>query len=405
MTPDYLDIHRRTAGAAWATLAVSVAAIGGAVCVPKEYRLPFLGVAGTAAATSKALGSTVRDIRFVIETDRQSQRLNRQVEGLTGSSLSADSSSKPTAKLFNWADLADKPDKYPHMLLLGNTGAGKSTLAEFLGIKLQLGKRYVVAPHRKPGEWQGFDGVYAGGRNYGSTDDPRLTWAEVTASQTATAYQVLRAISAEMSRRYTLRDQGIEEWEFIDLYLDEVPALAANVPHWASMVPSLIMEARKVGIRLWFLTQGDLVKMLGMEGKSALRQSLTYIYLGEFASDRKDELVKAGKLKGAELDHLEKADRPCIVNETVADLPHVSDMKAYIASKVQPTAARPQPVKAAAEGPGSPAFAKHEDLLNQAIELLDQGLSKDQIIFGAWGYHGAEIEVGRKMWRDYGLPG
>jgi hypothetical protein len=90
----------------------------------------------------------------------------------------------------------------------------------------------------------------------------------------------------EMDLRYKSRSDGNENFDFLNIIVDEYAAIAASdeckqvAPTW---IKSLAREARKVNIRLIILTQGAEVKALGLEGEGSLRECFTYIRLGRFA--------------------------------------------------------------------------------------------------------------------------
>lgn len=204
-------------------------------------------------------------------------------------------------ELFNWSDFRSNPDLFPHLMMLGKTGSGKSVLAEWLLSQLG-GKITAVTPHRSPKDWKGIE-VIGGGRNF-----------EAIA-------EFFTELVEEMKRRYQLFDIGKTDFAPWNIGIDELPAIMAapeckNVP---TQLKELIREARKVKIRLLLLTQGAEVKALKIEGEGSIRDSLTFIRLGNFATDH------ARKLKDeALLAWLKSQKRPCLVEDQPGAVPNLT---------------------------------------------------------------------------------
>lgn len=169
-------------------------------------------------------------------------------------------------KLFDWGDIQQHPDRYPHLLLLGKTGAGKTWLGERL-LALLGGDALVIHPHAAPRDFAGYQ-VIGGGRNY-----PAITAA-------------IDRLHSEMNLRYQRRDKGDEGYRPLTVLIDEFPSIA----HFCgkdviAQILALVREARKVQIRLVILSQGAEVKALGIEGQGSVRECFTFIRLKGFAED------------------------------------------------------------------------------------------------------------------------
>ncbi|HEY9859940.1 MAG TPA: hypothetical protein V6D16_10570 [Candidatus Obscuribacterales bacterium] len=203
-------------------------------------------------------------------------------------------------ELFDWGNFRSNPDQFPHLMILGKTGSGKSLLSEWLLSQLG-GKVTAVTPHRSPSDWKGIK-VVGGGRNFQAIAE---FFSELT---------------GEMQRRYQLYDIGRTDFDPWNIAIDELPAIMAapecgDVP---TQLKELIREARKVKIRLLLLTQGAEVKALKFEGEGSIRDSLTFIRLGNFATDH------ARKLKDDDLlNWLKSQKRPCLVDDSPAIVPNL----------------------------------------------------------------------------------
>lgn len=198
---------------------------------------------------------------------------------------------KPTFNLFDWQQFETNPDKFAHLAVVGGTGDGKSYLSVRLGAKIFSGKTIVVAPHWKPGDWEGFP-VYATGRNYGSSDDSPVNFDSLIEKTcgSISAASVIFTLYEEMDRRYKLYEQGETDFLMVNVILDELLATLDEVPELAKPLKKLWREARKVRIRLCGLIQDDSVEALKIKGEGLVRKNLRYVRLGEFAKNHAKKL-------------------------------------------------------------------------------------------------------------------
>ena len=358
-----------------AVLAVLVAA-----GKPPAQKFMLLGAGSMAALAAKMSRLTDKDNLDSLGSQLAIEDLSRQTSALLGDyrppALTA--VDDLTVKLFDWRTFETSPDKFPHVLVLGATGDGKSSLGEYLGILMQQGKRFAIAPHTKPDDWRGFDGVFGGGRDYGKDSDIYRMFHQLEAplveklakkyapedleevdfvsyndiilghKRSPTIAQTIAAIYSEMDRRYKLRDRGIENWEMHNWYIDEIPAIAKNLSLFKDVMAMLILEARKVGIRLWLLAQGQTVKLMGLEGQGEVRESLTYVRLGDFALEHCKHLVKTDELDKDDLTWLKSQEYPTMVEDQLAVRPGWEEMKkaisAYASRKVSTVSTVPRTV-------------------------------------------------------------
>lgn len=218
----------------------------------------------------------------------------------TGNSPSFDLSSlgEPKATGFDWSQVT----KFHHLLIIGVTGGGKTTLVQWIVSTFCQGSDVlVVDPHYKPGEWEGLT-VMGKGRNFQEAED------------------AIARVRSEMDKRYKKRAEGVEDWNRLVVIIDELPALISSTVEVKDIIPALSQEARKVDIVLVILATGWEVATLGLEGKGSQRNNFTKIEMGTFACK------KAEKLKDPTLlNNLRNTPRSCLVDEKFAVIPDLSN--------------------------------------------------------------------------------
>jgi len=199
-----------------------------------------------------------------------------------------------------YADIKTSLNK-PHLMILGETGSGKSTICKFLVSQVNA-PCLIIDPHASPNDWKGFN-VIGSGRNYGDI---------------ATEFQRLADL---MQSLYEQRDHGITQFEPLLVIIDEFPAIASSLGKGATdTVKLLAREARKVSIRMCLLSQGAEVKTLGLEGEGSIRECFAMLRLGNFA------LNHAKSLKDKAIgEAVENQDRPAMLDQLPCNLPVLSD--------------------------------------------------------------------------------
>jgi hypothetical protein len=129
-----------------------------------------------------------------------------------------------------------------HIMLVGETGSGKSLLGQLLAVvRSWTGQVIIFDPHAiqpdveggRSGDW-GMQ-VIGAGRAYGEINGH------------------MAEIVKELSRRYKLRKDGVEAFENLTIFIDEWPSIKANCMQAPEFMKILAREGRKVNMRLVIL--------------------------------------------------------------------------------------------------------------------------------------------------------
>jgi len=226
---------------------------------------------------------------------------------------------------FQWSSIGLDPVEYPHIALLTKTGGGKSTLAQYI-CSLFPGITYALDPHYESGSYSTANHIIGAGRNYGlSVEDESEV---LTPDGSTTIAQFFGWLEREMNHRYQLGDNGMRvKYPPINIICDEFGSYA-SIKGISPIFKTILREGRKVGIRFIICVHGQQVKSLGLEGESDLRECLTFIRLGVFATEFAEMNIrnsKNGTLSRWEqvLGKLESFERPALVEELPAQIPNI----------------------------------------------------------------------------------
>lgn len=270
-------------------------------------------------------------------------------------------------------------------MILGNTGSGKTTLLTWLLAEKLQGYHLALDPHAHQGKW-GAIPVFGAGRNY----------REIA--------KAIQAIYRLMDARFDQLRSGQLQFATINVCLDEYPAISKSAECQETcqrLIPFLLREARKVGIRIVVLAQGSEVRTLGCEGEGSIRDQFCFIRLGKFAQRTAGELrlqLPPGNW--------------ALVEDTATPVPNLANYRPQFAPQPPPAdlaallplaTSRPEvevapEVSEPANDKNFPASTSGEDRLIQAISAArEAGKSNTWIIENVLGCRGRRFAEGKAI--------
>lgn len=165
-----------------------------------------------------------------------------------------------------WLDIVNnKPDDAPHALIVGNTGSGKTWLAQALAASRD-GQVIILDPKWKPGKWGGAPAI--------SIDDD-LSYAAIE--------QACSDVLDELKQRQVALKSGTDLFTPLTVIVEELPTVLDECPTAPQLFKRLGQLGRELRIRVIGLSQSDRVKTLKLEGEGDARSNYTFIRLGEHA--------------------------------------------------------------------------------------------------------------------------
>lgn len=159
-------------------------------------------------------------------------------------------------------------ERAPHVLLVGDTDSGKTTTARALAKERSYtGKVLVIDPNATPDRW-GIPAIGAGHR-----------FDQIN--------QVLKWLTAELTRRYQERAQGKTDQEDLTIIVDEMNLIVDECGDAAKVfLKRLARSGREARMKIVILGQSDRVRALNIEGEGDIREQFATVRLGYKAREK-----------------------------------------------------------------------------------------------------------------------
>lgn len=154
-----------------------------------------------------------------------------------------------------------------HILIIGNTGSGKTILAKYL-LSILKDQLIIIDIKDRPNKYNSLDTTL---RAYSLDNDLSFSAIET----------VCYSIINELKARQLSMNTGISEFQPLTVFVDEYLTIIQNVPLAKEMMLKVAVIGRELRVRLLLATQSNRVKSLGLEGIGDIKDSFTMVYLGK----------------------------------------------------------------------------------------------------------------------------
>lgn len=266
------------------------------------------------------------------------------------------------------------------LMIIGNSGAGKSTVAQYLAYTVG-GKVRVLECEGTPDDWIGLE-VIGRGEDWGAID------------------AAMQAESEELSRRIRIRNEqgdkaliGTDEVTIVEEY-PEVTQKCGSAAEWFERHGRRGRKAKRFII---CLSQYDRVSAWGLEGKSDLGDCFYRLRLSKTAVNHAKSLKDEGLVTWL------RADRShCLLDDQPCKLPPYREMKA-VTQRLQIAPANGNAVRAetASQQDFQPIVtaenAPPEATIRAAKACLAAGFSDSKVIKEILGYQGGQFQKGKQL--------
>ncbi|MBA3789551.1 ATP-binding protein [Patescibacteria group bacterium] len=267
-----------------------------------------------------------------------------------------------------------------HCLIIGDTGTGKSTIAQWLAHKVG-GEVVVYDPDAAPDEWMGLNVV-------GRRGDFKAIGEAMTLD--------LEELQRRIEVRGDLGDRALAGLDSV-LIAEEFPLLKDEIPVAVDWLIKHARRGRKPKRFLIALAQDDQVKTLGIDGEGGVRKNFRMLRLGKFA------VIHAKSLKDNALVEWLKAGKfRCLVDDLPCQLPDLSSYQ-VVMQPPQPTFHIKEkkhilvPPESEFEADVTVLTTENSVILRAVKTCLKAGLSESRIIKEVLGYEGGKYQDGKAL--------
>lgn len=215
-----------------------------------------------------------------------------------------EASSLPSATIDDPITNIREATKGRHLIILGDTGTGKTTTAQYVAVENAISGEVAVKVYDCEGMFKTLPG-----------------WQLIGAGENFDAINASMAADLNALSEFFATGQP-EAKEPTHIYIgEEFPDIADQCNNASSWIDRHSRRGRKAGRFLILLSQYDQIAAFGLEGKSGLLKNFRIIRLGEFA------LAHAKRLKNPALvKWLERSKSHCLINDSPLQLPSYEEM-------------------------------------------------------------------------------
>jgi hypothetical protein len=294
-------------------------------------------------------------------------------------------------EFFDFNQLRDEPDKFPHLRIIGKTGVGKTRFTEWI-MDMLGGYQYVITPKKKPSDWSNHK-VYGYPFNWKECEDKLVETQEL------------------MYERYKLMEEGKTPHQ-INFVCDEWKLISKSIPSAKEIMKDIIVVARDAKIRMLALAQGENVATWGLEGESDLEECFTTVRFGEFALDHCKYLRNKYRKDSEEynyystvLKELESQGfRCCMIEHQPAKVPNLSNWKPGFREPIDSFNPKNAMVAVEFQNGNSLSLQKQtETSIEQALHPLNQKLEGEDLAL--WNQVRSYLNAGKSPdWITKNLP-
>jgi energy-coupling factor transporter ATP-binding protein EcfA2 len=267
-----------------------------------------------------------------------------------------------------------------HVLIIGDTGTGKSTIAQWLAYQVG-GDITVYDSDASPDEWAGLNVVGRKG-NFQAIAD------------------AMEDDLQELQRRIELRgesgDRALAGMDSVTI-AEEFPLLVSEVDVASAWLIKHGNRGRKPKRFIVALSQDDSVAALGIEGQGNARKNFRFVRLGKFG------VAHAKKLKDAAVEEWLKAGKyRCMVEDTPCQLPDLSSFNMFMPRvSIQPSLVDVKTAETTAEPElqpiSSPENQVSDALLKAVKACMQAGFSDSKVIKEVLGFSGGRYQEGKQI--------
>ncbi len=268
-----------------------------------------------------------------------------------------------------------------HVLIIGDTGTGKSTIAQWLAYQVGGDTTTVYDPDAAPDEWAGLNVVGRKG-NFSAIA------------------QAMEDDLTELQRRIELRGEGGDKalagLDSVTI-AEEFPLLVSEVDIASQWLIKHGNRGRKPKRFIIGLSQDDSVAALGIEGQGNARKNFRFVRLGKFAVNH------AKKLKDTAVEEWLKSGKyRCMVEDTPCQLPDLASFNMFVPRvSLQPSFQDMKKAETTVEPEFQPIFEPEnqdsESLLKAVKACIEAGFSDSKVIKEVLGFSGGRYQEGKKI--------